>query len=212
MLSLSVHARVSYTTILESFHTSLLPKTRTKVSQTAHRLLSGSLNRPLRILSCFASRFFCIVALQLISPSVRCPYANALSLIHTQPSRCHTVANLLCFVSQWAILALLLEEPSVQGRVSSGFAGGREEREKEAQDKGRQDTEGKAPRTSSWEVYCARDGNSVSKGGLLVWAMIHERAPSECHNLERCGDLCLHRSSAGTTSYSLHCLLGEWVP
>ena len=131
MLSLLVHARVSYTTILESFLTSLLPKTRTKVSQTAHRLLSGSLNRPLRTLSCFASRFFCIVALQLISPSVRCPYANALSLIHPAFQVPYGGEPAVGCASQWAILALLLEEPSVQGRVSSGFAGeGKSERKK----------------------------------------------------------------------------------
>ena len=166
MLSLSVHARVSYTTILESFHTSLLPKTRTKVSQTAHRLLSGSLNRPLRILSCFASRFFCIVALQLISPSVRCPYANA-PVPYTHP------AFQVPYGGEPAVLCQPVGHPgsAAGGAISAGqgffrVCRGREERKKGAQDKCREDTEGKAPQISSWEVYCARDGNSVSKGGF----------------------------------------------
>lgn len=148
MLSLLVHARVSYTTILESFLTSLLPKTRTKVSQTAHRLLSGSLNRPLRTLSCFASRFFCIVALQLISPSVRCPYANALSLIHP--------AFQVPYGGEPAVLCQPVGHPgsAAGGAISAGqgffrVCRGREEREKEAQDKGRKDTEGRAPQISS---------------------------------------------------------------
>ena len=38
------------------------PIFRTSVSQTAQRLLSGSLRRLFRILSCFVSRFFCIDA------------------------------------------------------------------------------------------------------------------------------------------------------
>ena len=97
------------------------------------------------------------------------PLRTKVSLIHSQPSRCLTVANLLCCVSQWAILALLLEEPSVQCRVSSAEGlQGKERGKKGAQDKGGEYSQEKAPQTSSWEVDWARDGNCISKGGWGV--------------------------------------------
>ena len=60
---------------LRNLHTSLgkyidflLSRQRTRVSQTAQRLLSGNLRRLFRILSCFASRFFCILGLRAALP------------------------------------------------------------------------------------------------------------------------------------------------
>ena len=87
---------VSVMACLRNLHTSLgkytiilLSRPRTRVSQTAQRLLSGNLRRLFRILSCFASRFFCILGLRAALPHKRASGTGQPLAIMLQSSSYH---------------------------------------------------------------------------------------------------------------------------